>query len=74
MNFVNVALIALGSSSHQVDVPPSLRTVISAGTDFRNLPESLRASIDAILILDVLEHVPDPQLFLKGGAVFISEC
>lgn len=42
-----------------------LRGVVLAGTDFRDLPAGTRQSISGVLLCDVIEHLPEPPVFLS---------
>jgi hypothetical protein len=45
-------------------VPEVIADYVWAGTDCRVLPESFRAGVELILLLDVVEHIEDPVGFL----------
>lgn len=46
-------------------VPPDLAGQIHTGTDACDLDEAVRNQVEVLLLCDVLEHVPDPVLFLE---------
>jgi hypothetical protein len=48
-----------------VKVPLSLAPFISASTNAFDLPQDLRESFDTIMILDVLEHLENPEDFVN---------
>jgi len=48
------------------DVLPDVRDVVWTGQDATTLDPGLRAGIGVVLLLDVLEHLPDPAAFLRG--------
>ncbi|MCK6450947.1 MAG: class I SAM-dependent methyltransferase [Alphaproteobacteria bacterium] len=47
-----------------VGVPEDRRTYVWSGTDCRNLPASFRAGVEAVLLLEVIEHIEDARRFL----------
>ena len=47
-------------------VPATLAPFVSTGTDARDAAESVRLAVRTILLLDVIEHLPDPVEFLTG--------
>ena len=47
-------------------VPEALAPFVSTGTDARDATESVRLAVRTILLLDVIEHLPDPVGFLSG--------
>lgn len=49
------------SDPGSADLEPYLQT----GADCFDIPEDVRASVDCLLLLDVLEHLPDPVVFLS---------
>lgn len=59
MNCIGVEL----GRPHPVD---RAKEHVHTGTDALLLPEEVRSAIDTVLLLDVLEHVNDPQLFIKN--------
>ncbi len=56
---------ARGVEISPVRVHPDVAACVDAATDCFALPEAQRASTDCILLLDVIEHLPDPVAFLK---------
>lgn len=48
-----------------VEVLPGLDKFIVAGTDFAYLDKDLRDSVEVVMLLDVIEHIEDPKLFLS---------
>jgi len=43
-----------------------IQAYVQAGTDAIDLPEAQRAQVTGILLLDVIEHLPDPEAFLRS--------
>ena len=50
----------------EVEVPESLRERIITGMAAENLSADLRATVDTIVLGDVIEHLADPVTFLRG--------
>jgi SAM-dependent methyltransferase len=48
-----------------VAVPERLRSRVTTGTGFADLPSALRLSIDTVILGDVIEHLADPVQFLQ---------
>ena len=60
-----------GFDCHGVELAPtpvaeSLAPFVSTGMDARDVSESVRLAVRTILLLDVIEHLPDPVEFLSG--------
>lgn len=49
----------------QVPVPQHLESVLFTGTDFTDLSLDFRSSIEVVLLFDVIEHIENPNIFLK---------
>jgi len=43
-----------------------VQAYVQAGTDAKDLPEAHRNRVTGILLLDVIEHLPDPEGFLRA--------
>lgn len=50
----------------RVDPLPSVRDRIHVGRRAEELAPETRASVKALLVLDVIEHLPDPEAFVTG--------
>lgn len=48
-----------------VEVSAPLNNFVYTGMDFRDLPVDVKNSIEGILLLDVIEHIEEPQVFLE---------
>ncbi len=48
-----------------VPVPESLKNYISSGIDANELPEDFRHRVKVIMLLDVIEHLPEPKELLQ---------
>jgi hypothetical protein len=49
-----------------IPVPPSAAQFVTAGVHAWQLPPEFRHEIQTILLLDVIEHLPDPAAFIAG--------
>ncbi len=47
-----------------VPVPAAVADYVATGTDCFDLPLARRSTVDCLLMLDVIEHLPDPVTFL----------
>lgn len=53
---------------------PSARDFISAGRFAHDLPAAARGTVDALLFLDVIEHVPDDVALLSESVAAFPKC
>jgi SAM-dependent methyltransferase len=56
-----------GTEIADAPIPERRRPFVFAPADAFSLPEALRRRIGAVLLLDVLEHVPDPRQMLESA-------
>jgi hypothetical protein len=56
---------AFGCDLGRPRVHDSVADVVQTGKDFRDLDPSLLAKVSAVLLLDVLEHLEEPEAILK---------
>jgi SAM-dependent methyltransferase len=57
--------VALGCDLGRPRVHDEVANYVQVGTDFRDLDPAILATVSAVLVLDVLEHLEDPDDFLK---------
>jgi len=55
-----------GCELGQPDVLPAVQDLVWTGQDAAALDPAFRAGVGVALLLDVLEHLPDPAAFLRG--------
>jgi SAM-dependent methyltransferase len=55
-----------GSEISAAPVPPRLSSYVFRRTDALALPSAFRATVGTILLLDVLEHLPEPATLLRS--------
>lgn len=58
-------LNVVGAELAEVDPVESIRTFVHTGVDANDWSEQRRSEITGILLLDVIEHVPEPEPFLQ---------
>ncbi len=56
----------VGAELADVQPVPGAEQHVRAGTSAFDLPAEERAGYDIIMVLDVLEHLPDPQQFIRS--------
>jgi len=54
-----------GTELSPVEVDPDLAPYIEAGCDCFDLPEHVRAKVECLMLLDVIEHLPEPVAFMR---------
>jgi SAM-dependent methyltransferase len=57
-----------------VSIPEPLKDYVWGGTDCLTLPETFRNQIELIFLLDVIEHVEDPEGFLASIRLAYPNC
>lgn len=55
----------LGVELANVELPENLSHFIYSGMSSLSIPDSIKESFDTLMFLDVLEHIENPQLFLR---------
>jgi SAM-dependent methyltransferase len=55
-------------------IVPAVQPFLQLGQDARGLPPELRRDVRGLLLLDVLEHVPEPAVFLASLAEAFDAC
>jgi len=65
---------ARGVEKGSPEINASLAEVIDLDTDLFDLPQSLKAQIEVIVLLDVIEHIGEPRQFLKNIYREIPNC
>ena len=61
----NHGVDCFGTELAPVDVDPHLAPYINANRDCFDLPDEVRRRVDALLLLDVIEHLPEPVQFMR---------
>jgi hypothetical protein len=61
----NLGFDCTGCELAPVAVPPRLQPHVESGRDATALPDKVREDVSAILLLDVIEHLPDPVSWLS---------
>lgn len=60
---------AVGVELAPVEALPEVAQNIFTGTDACELPDTIRMQATTLLLLDVLEHLPEPQAFLESLSI-----
>jgi SAM-dependent methyltransferase len=60
-----------GTELAPVRVPEDLRDILFTGKNLSELPAEVMEQVDTILLLDVIEHLPDPRLLIKEALTFL---
>lgn len=61
----NHGVDCFGAELAPVDVDPDLAPYINANCDCFELPDEVRRRVGALMLLDVIEHLPEPVLFMR---------